>query len=582
MMLRSGRAALVAVLLLGVGVLGCGSSAKGPTQYAIGGTIAGLTGSGLVLASPGQPDLVVSAGATSFAFANAVTSGTTYAVTVVQQPTNPAQTCGVASGTGTVHAMDVDGVSVTCLSTGPFRVGGTITRLSPSGQLALGTPGQPDLWVPWGPVGSTGYSFATSVATGVPYSVTVVAQPSYGFCSVANGVGVVAGADVSNVDVTCDGQFGAGPLNVPRAFFVAAPVAVGPFDPGHVLVAGGRTAGAGLPATGSAELFDVRTRRWTVASPMTVPRASPCAARLPAGTVLVAGGSGAVADTAEVYDPASDSWLPTTTRMAVGHDQATCVALPSGKVLITGGLNQVGSGSTAVAELYDPVTGAFTTTGSMVSARYRHSATLLEDGRVLVAGGCTGGSPCAATTPTAELYDPVTGTWSATGSLPVGVFGHTATLLYSKVLVVGGCQSEGHCGPWGARTGSAEAGASLFDPSTGTFTPAGAMSTGRVGHAVRVDLPWLGAAPKVRILGGTYDGAGARTTDVYDIPSGTWEVGPLTAVDHGGYLGVVESSLRDHKGAGCDYWMVIGGLGPWSGAFSLTGQVESGWGECTG
>lgn len=532
--------------------------------FEVGGRINGLAGSGLVLAMQGQPDLPVAAGATTFAFSTPVASGTWYAVSVKQQPSGPDQTCAVASGTGVVGTADVTGVRVTCVNAGPYRIGGTVTWLAPAGPIDLGTPGQPDLRLWSGP-----FSFPNGVATGVPYSVTVTSQAPGGFCSVANGIGVVADADVTSVDVTCDGRLGAGSLNVPRAFFTAT--GLGWSGEGHVLVAGGRIAGAELAATATAERFDPRTRRWTMASPMTVPRASACAALLPSGKVLVAGGSGTVANTAEVYDPASDSWVPVATRMAVGHDQSACLVLPSGKVLVIGGLNQGGSESTAVAELYDPDTGAFTTTGPMATARYRHTATLLADGSVLVAGGCTGGSPCAETTPTAELYDPQRGTWSAAGSLPVGVFGHTATVLDSKVLLVGGCQSDERCGPWGAGAGSPEPGASLYDPSTGLFSAVGQMATGRVGHVAFLD--W----PEVRVLGGIGRGA---TTEVFDPSTGSWEAGPAMASDHGGYMGAVVS-YQPFRLCACSYWMAIGGLGPWSGSYPLTREVDGGWSGCT-
>ena len=105
----------------------------------------------------------------------------------------------------------------------------------------------------------------------------------------------------------------------------------------------------------------------------------------------------------------------------------TATLLPSGKVLVAGG-----DTSGFSAELYDPVSGTFATTGSLAMARALHTATLLPSGKVLVAGG---ESLAAA----AELYDPATGTFSATGSLATPRYYHTATLLPSgKVLVAGG------------------------------------------------------------------------------------------------------------------------------------------------
>jgi hypothetical protein len=167
----------------------------------IGGTVTGLTGSGLVLATPGQPDLSVAAGATSFGFATPVASGTAYAVSVKQQPSSPDQTCVVASGTGTVDGADVITVRVTCVNAGLFLIGGTVTGLSGSG-LVLATEGQPDLSVT---AGATSFAFATPVASGAAYAVSVKQQPTGPAqdCRVIDASGVVQAADVNDIAVDC-------------------------------------------------------------------------------------------------------------------------------------------------------------------------------------------------------------------------------------------------------------------------------------------------------------------------------------------------------------------------------------------
>src|SRR5205809_4947782 len=107
--------------------------------------------------------------------------------------------------------------------------------------------------------------------------------------------------------------------------------------------------------------------------------------------------------------------------------------MPNGKVLVAGGTID-GSQVFSSTELYDPATGTWTATGSLGTARYRHTATLLPSGKVLVAGGVNG-SDLHST----ELYDPATGTWTATGSLGTAHKNHTATLLPNgKVLLAGG------------------------------------------------------------------------------------------------------------------------------------------------
>ena len=121
---------------------------------------------------------------------------------------------------------------------------------------------------------------------------------------------------------------------------------------------------------------------------------------------------------------------------ATGRYYHTATLLPNGKVLVAGGNFTGTGGALASAELYDPASGTWTATGSLATARYAHTATLLPNGKVLVAGG-VGTSSTSLTS--AELYDPASGSWTATGSLATARGGHTATLLPNgKVLVAGG------------------------------------------------------------------------------------------------------------------------------------------------
>src|SRR3990170_633460 len=119
-----------------------------------------------------------------------------------------------------------------------------------------------------------------------------------------------------------------------------------------------------------------------------------------------------------------------------GH---TATLLPDGKVLVTGGSIGYFSGELlASAELYDPGSGSWTATGSMAAARDAHTATLLRDGTVLVAGGFSGGDS-GSTLASAELYDPSSGSWTATGNMVAARQFQTATLLPDgTVLVAGG------------------------------------------------------------------------------------------------------------------------------------------------
>jgi len=129
----------------------------------------------------------------------------------------------------------------------------------------------------------------------------------------------------------------------------------------------------------------------------------------------------------------SGTWTATGSLITARYPH-TATLLPNGKVLVAGGQDY--STIFASAELYDPASGTWTATGSLNTGRHSHTATLLPNGQVLVAGGPgTNG----VTTASAELYDPASGTWMATGSLNTARFQHTATLLPDgKVLVAGG------------------------------------------------------------------------------------------------------------------------------------------------
>src|SRR5450755_1284917 len=155
-----------------------------------------------------------------------------------------------------------------------------------------------------------------------------------------------------------------------------------------------------------------------------------------------------------------------TGSLATAHDSHTATLLPNGKVLVAGGVNGPGDQTaTAIAELYDPASGTWTATGSLVTARYVHAATLLPNGKVLVTGGYNDSGRLAS----AELYDPASGTWTATGSLATGRRFHTATLLPNgKVLVAGGNALVG---------GGAIASAELYDPASGIWTATGSLAT---------------------------------------------------------------------------------------------------------
>ena len=184
-----------------------GGNATTGGAYSIGGTISGLSGT-VVLGDNGGDPLSVGANGT-FTFATPVAQGAAFAVTVTTQPSG--QTCSVANGSGTVGSANVTNVSVTCGSAGgggggAYSIGGTISGLS--GTVVLGDNGGDPL-----SVGANGtFTFATPVAQGAAFAVTVTTQPSGQTCSVANGSGTVGSANVTNVSVTC-GSAGGGAVS---------------------------------------------------------------------------------------------------------------------------------------------------------------------------------------------------------------------------------------------------------------------------------------------------------------------------------------------------------------------------------
>lgn len=178
-------------------VVNCGTN-----TYTVGGTVTHLTGT-LVVTNNGGNDRTITANG-GYAFSTPIASGSSYAVAVKSNPTYPpqAQTCTVSNASGAVGAGNVGNVNIDCV-TNKYTVGGTVTGLTGNG-LKLQNKGTDDKSIA---AGGTGFTFATSVASGSTYGVTVVTQPEGQTCSVANGSGTIGKAAVANVAVNCSSVF---------------------------------------------------------------------------------------------------------------------------------------------------------------------------------------------------------------------------------------------------------------------------------------------------------------------------------------------------------------------------------------
>jgi N-acetylneuraminic acid mutarotase len=236
---------------------------------------------------------------------------------------------------------------------------------------------------------------------------------------------------------------------------------------GKVLVVGGSSGGLEVE---TAELYDWVSDTWSPAADMPTPRTDHTATMLRNGKVLVAGGAiGTVPiDTALVYNPTQNTWSPTANTMLARRRSARAAMLPDGRVLVAGGTARNGEGeeeAQASAEIYDPATNSWTATGEMEVARNSFSIAPLPDGRILVAGGYQFNWFDPA--PGAEIFDPVSETWSPTATPLINRSESTAIVLSSGLVL----QTE-----W-------EPMAELFNPATETWSDAGSEVGAHVGMA---------------------------------------------------------------------------------------------------
>ncbi len=279
-----------------------------------------------------------------------------------------------------------------------------------------------------------------------------------------------------------------------------------PMDtPSAVALANGNALIFGDAAGSVPELYDASTGSFFPLAPSIVPGAGAAGVELNDGRVLIVGGldGGQPSARAMVFDPAVGTLAMLDAQMMAARVNPIVTLLADGRVLVAGGYSdklEVG------AEIFDPRTNAFSATGAMASWQLG-TATLLQSGQVLVAGGAVG---VAAITGAAQVFDPATGTFTQVGAMATPRRAHQATLLADgRVLVTGGYDLAGHA------LDSAE----VFDPATRLFSSAGSMNAPRGGH----DAVAL-ASGDVLIIGGRNAAGGVPGIETYAPGSGTFEV----------------------------------------------------------
>jgi hypothetical protein len=363
-----------------------------------------------------------------------------------------------------------------------------------------------------GALGGSAELFDPAAGSFTPTGSLVNQRDSFSATLLPNGKVLFVTGDINGVAASTAeiydpalGTFAAtGNLKLARSVDTATPL-----RNGQVLIVGGWS-------TGAAELFDPTTGTFALTGGVQEPRIGQLATPLADGTVLIAGGS-APSDgiySVEIYDPAAKSFGGKSSYLKVARTDQAAAQLADGRLLLTGGedfaLNVLSS-----AEIYDPASGVSSLTGSMAQARHGHTATLLPNGNVLIVGGLSDSAGTRNGTtlvPTAELYDAATGAFIPTSSPTIARAYHTATLLPNgKVLIAGGATLGGSQSP----TSSVE----LYDPVAQTFIHAGNMSAARYNHAATLMNDGRVLISDGLTVAGSF-GNGVGLDEIYDPNSG--------------------------------------------------------------
>ena len=379
---------------------------------------------------------------------------------------------GVTTGTSSISATmgSITGsTTLTVTVTAPVLVSIAVTPGNAS--ITVGTKQQ---FTATGTYSDASTQNLTSTAA---WSSSAPSVATISDASGSQGLATTAGLGTTTMQATSGAINGSTPLTVTAGFVLTGSLNTARashtstvLNNGMVLIAGGYNGNV----LASAELYNPATGTFTPTGSLKTARLYHTATLLNNGRVLIVGGNaenGNILASAELYNPATGTFTPTgSLNTARELHTATMIqgAMINGMVLIAGG--QGSGGALASAELYNPTTGTFAATGSLNTARLYHTATLLNDGTVLIAGGYDNNGNISAS---AELYNPATATFTPTLSLNTARYRHTATLLNSgMVLIAGGEDSNGN----------ALASAELYNPAAGSFAIDGSLNTARILH----------------------------------------------------------------------------------------------------
>lgn len=287
-----------------------------------------------------------------------------------------------------------------------------------------------------------------------------------------------------------------------------------PLKDGRVLVLGG----AGGTSAETAEVYDPATNTWTPTPPMLFSHNWPVASEMCDGRVIVTGRIDANFRSAEIYDPVANAWIDAGT-MKYSHLYGTATLLADCRVLFVGGYS-----ANTHAEIYDPAKGVFFSVGPMHNERFFHSTVALPDGSALVAGGGVDINGAWFDRATVDLLDPVTGTWKKVKSMHAPRRAHTATLLPDGRVLVAGGTTGGQAD--GTQGGKQLATAEIYNLATDTWDKVEpGLNTARTFHTASL-LP----SGAVLLFGGR-DATGSATSSIEGFFAGQWQILPPMLAD---------------------------------------------------